>query len=267
MPYTLLSTAVGTIQARGDQRDRLEEFTERVASGEFHIQTDRSVPSACIDGRCGGTVRPNAAGGTNTIVVAEDLTNDTETGYIETYHSVAERLKTAGLPLGGHDDEHADGAKSGCGACDRLAEIYKFIAANSVTLKSIVESFDIAVPDKLNDLIVANASARNDFADGGLIKAELENGGGTVDHLRGAHNEVAAVLNLRVGTTLDRDALEAEFGPNYEAFNVDVWAFMNAAPVIESNVDYDAKLVAMLYYNLATAHVLCGPEMRVIVLN
>lgn len=265
--YSLLSTAVGTIQAREDQQYRLEEFTERIAAGEFHINTDETIPSACIDGRCGGSPRPDAAGGTNTIVVAEDLTNDSDKGYIETYHTVAARLKAAGLPIGGHDDEHAGSSKSGCGACDRLAEIYQFIANNSETLRSIVESFGMKVSNELNDLIVANASARQDFADGELIKAELENDGGTVDHLRGAHNEVAAVLNLRAGTTLDRDALESEFGPNYEAFNVDVWAFHNAAPVIESSVDAESKFVAMLYYNLATAHVLCGPEMRVVILN
>lgn len=266
MNYTFLTNAIGSIQARDDQHERLDEITERIADGEFHILTDQSVPSACIDGRCGGSPRPDAAGGTNTIVVAEDLTNSINSGYIDTYHAVAERLRAAGLPLGGHDDEHAEGSKSGCGACDRLSEIYSFIAKNSSTLKTIVESFGITVSDELNDLIVANASARNDFADGGSIKAELEEDGGIVDHLHGTHNEVVAVLNLRGGTTLDRDALEVEFGLNYEAFNVDVWAFTNATPIINSSVDDESKLVAMLYYNLATAHVLCGPAMRVIVL-
>ena len=56
--------------------------------------------------------------------------------------------------------------------------------------------------------------------------------------------------------------------------NLDAWTFDKAAEVMslqEDGVTFDedekeAKVLALALYNLATAHVLCGPNMRVIVL-
>ncbi len=264
----LLNGATGTIQARDGQLERLEEFTNRVTNGEFHRATDETIPSACIDGRCGGTLRPNTAGGTNSLVVAEDLTNAVSVGYVETFHHIIAKLKSANLPLGGHVDEYQNDIKSGCGACDRLSEVYQRIITSSKSVRSLTEAIGVAVDDSLHERMLANAAARRDFPTGAQLKNELAKDSATIDHLRGEHNEVVAVINKQVGTTLNRDALEAEFGPDYEAFNIDVWAFENAAAVIADDTNNThAMVAAMSYYNIATALVLCGPQMRVIVLG
>lgn len=261
----VLSHAVGSIELRNDQRERFDEFVTRVSSGEFHVSADGLIPSACIDGRPGGGLRPNAAGGTNSLVVAEDLINSKQESYDLTYQDGLKKIAAAGFVVGGHDDGHASDEKSGCGACDRLSDIYAFIATNGDVLRDVARQLGVSVQDELHEKIVANAASRQDFSSGSELKKRLDENDGTVDHLRGEHNEVIAVINMRPGTTLDREALEKEFGQEYEAFNVDVWSFASGAEVLSGNPS--EATTAMIYYNLATAHVLCGPAMQVYVLS
>jgi hypothetical protein len=88
-----------------------------------------------------------------------------------------------------------------------------------------------------------------------------------IDTLAGSHNEVVAILNTVPGTTLDRDALRHEFGEEYEAFNVDVWSFEEAARAISPTEDeVTQKVTALVYYNLATTMVLSGKKMRAVFL-
>lgn len=60
--FPTLDIAEGTIEARADQQERLDELTDRLAAGEFHQAVAGSVPSKCIDGRLGaGGLAPNTA--------------------------------------------------------------------------------------------------------------------------------------------------------------------------------------------------------------
>lgn len=267
--YMLLVHAEGTIGAKEHQQERLDEMTERVSSSEFHVPIPDTVPYGCIDGRCGCSLKPNAAGGTNTIAAAFDLLNDTSTDYLESYRHIVALLKDQELPIGGHDDEHASDSKSGCGACDRMKEIYDFMARNAEVLRGLEASLGFPISNATHKKMVDNAAVRQQFATGPEIKAENEANDGTTDHLRGSHNEVVAVINMRPETTLDRDALEAEFGPDYEAFNVDAWSFENAAKAIVGDDLEKVRnmVVAMVRYNLATAHVLCDKNMRVAIVE
>ncbi len=274
---TLDAAGTGTIQASDAQRQRLEEFTSRVGSGEFHRPTDEVVPSKCIDGRCGGTgaLMPNAAGGSESLMVADDLTTksfdrDGDGTTLNEYGELLDYLVQNGHPIGGHTAQDLHGAPSGCGANDKLPAIYAYIANNGDTVRHIAVSLGYDISDADHERIVTNAASRTEFSTGDALLDALKQKGGeeSIDVLRGAHTEVMAVINRRSGTTLDRDAVEAEFGPEYEAFNVDEWAFQNGARAISDN-DEEArsKRIAMLYYNLATAGVLCGPAMRVVVLD
>lgn len=267
--FPLGELAKGTIEAREDQQDRFEEFTQRVGSGEFHIHTTDTVASACIDGRCGGVQRPDAAGGTATLVVAYDLLSETDLSFLSHYDFVAANLKDLDLPVGGHDDSNANENKCGCGACDRIAEIYDFMAKNADALRDVTTSLGISVNDEIHVRMQQGATRRTDFATGPQLRQKIEDHGGTVDHLRGEHNEVIAIINMRKGTTLDRDAVEAEFGPNYEAFNIDAWTFEEAARAIVGDDEQaiNDMVAAQIRYNLATANVLCGKNMPVIVLT
>jgi hypothetical protein len=272
--YSNLPYAIGTIEVGLDQQERFEEFTERLATGEFHVHTNGTIPSHCIDGRHGGGLGPNGAGGTETLLVADDLTTKRFVGggsLVNGFDALVTMLLDAGLEVGVHDDEKNidDVNKTGCGANDRLAEAYTFLIDNPEKIRDLAIGLGVEIDNETYGLIVTNASARKDFPKGkdiyNVVKDKTE--GKSVDHLTGSHREVVAVINTKAGTTLDRDLLKNEFGENYQAFNIDVWSFEEAARATSlTPEEVDQKVAAMVVYNLAIAHVLCGPNMRVIVL-
>lgn len=276
---TLNELGTGAIQAGEDQQERLEEFTNRVGSGEFHKETEGLIPCKCIDGRCGGhgALMPNSAGGSETLMVADDLTTksfvlDGDSSTLGQFNETLAYLKEGGNPVGGHTTADLHGAPSGCGANDKLPAIYAYMAQGGDQLRAVaIGVLGYEISDEDHALIIGNAAARSEFSNGAEILSALKEQGGDecVDVLQGAHTEVVAIINRRPGATLDRDAVQAEFGDEYEAFNVDEWSFDEGARLISQTGDNEQrqKRIAMLYYNLATAGVLCGPTMRVTVLN
>ena len=265
----------GTIEADESQRERLEEFTERVGNGEFHKVTTGTIPCTCIDGRPSlnhKELMPNAPGGTETMMVADDLTTkdfalDGDTTTRGQHANLVKFLKEQGFPVGAHID---------CGANKHLAKIYAYIAQNGEALQETAQSlgYEIVKDDERNiddhGLIIGNAAERTEFSDADAILGVVDEEDGRIDKLEGEHKEVIAIINRRVGTTLDRDMVKAEFGEDYEAFNVDEGSFEDAARVTSHMGGEDEvrqKRLAMLYFTLATAGFLCGPNMRIVVLE
>ncbi len=266
---TLGVAGEGGIEAKEGQMERLDEFTNRVGSGEFHRATAGQIPCTCVDGRCNtekDALMPNAAGGSETLMVADDLTTkdfelDGDATTRGQYGKLLNFLKEAGYPIGGHID---------CGANMKLPAIYAYIKRNGDMLRSTATSLGYEVSNDDHELITGNAGERSDFSDGDEMLDAIYNEDGRVDTLEGEHMEVVALIDRRQGTTLDRDAVQAEFGDNYKAFNVDEWTFEESARVISHMGGEDEarqKRISMLYYNLATAGVLCGPNMRVVVVE
>ncbi len=274
--YMLLTLAEGNIEAGPEQQERLDEFTRRVGSGEFHVHTDGKIPCGCIDGRDsrdGLTPKPDSAGGTESIFVADDLTTKRfaadDGSTLGAYKNTLKFVSDEGYEVGGHDDEHAEGEASGCGANDKLPYIYDMIVRKGDELREIAASLGITVDDDTFAEIIENAQLRSHFSAGReLLDALKEYGDDKVDPIVGKHREVVAVINMREGTTLDRTALKAEFGEDYQAFNVDAWTFEHSAELTSlTPEEKQAKIFALALYNLATAHVLCGKNMRVTVLQ
>lgn len=264
--------AQGTIEIKTSQQERLEEFTQRVGSGEFHVAIEGRIPCRCIDGR-GAALFPNAAGGTESLMVADDLigkqfgVNDGTTR--GAYANLLQFMKKLDYDVGGHDADHKAEHGSGCGANDELETIYGVIVSKGDIIRQLAAQIGVELDDDTHDLIVKNASVRSSFSHGKELLDELKStaGASSVDNLTGKHHEVMAIINTRFGTTLDREAVKSEFGNDYQAFNVDVWAFEEAAKIISLSVAEQQKIIAALaYYNLATALTLCGPNMRVAVL-
>ena len=263
----------GTIEPKEYQQERLEELTRRVGSGEFHRETNATSLCKCIDGRrCTNSVEGlNSAGGSLSYVVADDLTTQRFVGedFTTSIDNTFEVLRGQGQKIGVHCESHAGGEKSGCGADDRLSEIYAKIVSDETTVRTLAEQIlDESIDDETHQMIVANAATRSDFGTGSDNYDTMCRDGAESEILEGEHNEVIAIINRSAGRTLNRDALAAEFGDEYEAFNVDAAGFMDAAKTI-SVTEREAyqKCVALAYYNLAAAGVLCGPGMRVAVLS
>lgn len=271
------SAGIGKIEAHEWQNDRLEEVTDRVGSGEFHVRTNETIPVCCIDGRCAKVERylPCAAGGTETLTIADDLTTrrfaDSD-DLVSAHANLALFVTQQGHLVGSHTGPHANAelGTADCGASDRLAEIYQYINTHADTLKQLAIRLGFSDKETLHESIVARARARTQFPRSvEMVDTIAEvSGADSRDELEGDHAEVLAVINMREHTTLDHHAVQREFGDEYMSFNIDAWSFDAAARMIaDSDEEVVAKTLAMAYYNLATAGVLCGPHMRLAVLR
>lgn len=267
-----LSEAEGSIHA--ENVPEVVELAEAIVRGEHHRIVSGDVICKCIDGRnCeAGLEGPNSAGGSLSLLIADDLTSQR---FITTSEPIAvgmarlsEELDAQGQPIGVHTDEHASGEKSGCGANDKLPEIYAMMVKKAEHVRELTELIlGKPVPNDVHDMIMSRATERVLFSPGSEVASVVTNVAGeeSIETLEGSHNEIVAVINLVESTTLDRDSLQTATGGTYQAFNVDAWAFERSARVISESDDdmIDAKVIAMTYYNLATALVLCGPDMLV----
>lgn len=239
------------------------------------------MPRVCVDGRSreDGVVEaaPNAAGGSETLVIADALSAAIFLGKGADVASHAEALYAfladKGFKVGGHRDDHAEGDASGCGANDKLQAILQKIGTAQQEIRSFIGALGVEIDDDTHRNIVARAAALAEgpyVASAGRRMTEVTRtlGGETaIPRLTGAHNEVAVVINTKAGTTLDRAALQKEFGPELQAFNVDVWAIEETIKTVAAKDGRTAAAMyaAALYYNVATALTLAGPSLQIVV--
>jgi len=273
---TLGDVAEGEIGGTLETHRRLDEFTDRVGSGEFHTATRIGVPCGCIDGRCGCRIRPDAAGGTLTLAVADDLLEQRYTGdgtTADMVRNVFRSLRERGFDIGDHTADTVRGEEnSSCGANDLLGMIYRIIVYKRDVIRTLARVFGVAPGSADHEAIIDGANRRMLFSTGREVLDAMTEGAGreNIDVLRGDHHEVLSVINHRRATTLDRDVVVREFGDEYEAFNIDVWSFAEGARALypdASEEKIQSAVTAMAYYNIATALALCGPSMRIVVMR
>jgi hypothetical protein len=179
-------------------------------------------------------------------------------------------LRGADIPIGGHTDDHEHSGASGCGANDKLGHILELLSAGP-SLARIVEltvGLGIAVSRECVERLSERADALtgSSLLDTPLQRIALLEAYGESVTLCGEHREQAIIINTVPATTLDRLELRERLGEQTAAFNVDLWAFepslqqVTAALGLEG-LSLKSLLVAMVFYNLATALVLCGPKM------
>lgn len=275
-------------QSRIENGDITEQEVARLANeidehyvwlgGEL-VEVSRLIPKWCVDGRLdeeGTALAPNAAGGTYSLVVGEALIDAAaliENGETSASHAktMFQSLKTNGYEVGGHQDSHADDEKCGCGACDKMSPIFQFIIDNISELSEKAATLGVVLDETLQQKIKSNTEAllgANYVSTGPEMISTVKYVAGEdhVQTLLNDHNEVILVVNTQEATTLSRRSLSNEFGDEYEAFNLDIWALQNGINAIAtSESEASEKLAASVLYNLATACVLAGPSLRVLV--
>ncbi len=267
--------AEGMVQPDEWQLNRLNEVQPRLLDGEFHQNLTDTVASSCIDGRCGGQSRASSAGGTISLMVATDLTQaKSDRATADLLGETIDRLHGRHLPIGDHGDDHASGEKTGCGANDNLSKIYKVMATKGTAIRDLARQIgfaELVLDDEVCQSIEQASASRTEFSSPAeLTKVLLNTPDATVDTLHGDHNEAMIVINTQKDTTLDHQLMADELGgEDFEAFDVDAWAFEASARAVaddpEDEAEVKAKMTALLYYNLATALTLCGPDMPVVV--
>lgn len=283
------SAAVGTIGpaqriASGElTNDEVDTFAAAVANGEFDTAVSQELG-------------PCAAGGTFTLVIADALTHGrfTQPGdkaadhakrmyaWLQSYadspdnrliiprqcvdgRGVAEDSKPSPYIIGDHDSDHGT---DDCGAQKRLGDILGYVADNADTLRAVAEREGVFVDDVTHVMIASNARLLLDagyVSTGNELRAAYTEVAGeeSIARLEGHHNEVVARKNRNPQITLDREAIKARRGLGLQSFEVDAGVFPAAANVIALDEQSAHQLVvAMEYYNTATALVLSEPSLR-----
>ena len=267
------------------QRPRAAEFIQEL--GEYYVPAVQDIIGACMDGRPGSTAEavPNGAGGGLLYLVTDRLVRGNSDDIDEANARVLGRIGQIPATVHVHRDDHAHGEDAGCAAADKVGAIFTIIAQHGEQLRSLATELGLGgdSSDEAHQQIIRHAADESKLvmASGDklvtMIDVQLakntdgidEPTGAHTDILHGNHHEVAVVMNQRTGTTLDRQSLAQEFDQQYQAFNIDTWAF---APLAEALYPGDPTAqqhatTAMLYYNLAAIMALCGPRMTVTVLT
>lgn len=254
----------------------LDDMYQSIASGKFNIVVQGAVPSICVDGRCDKDGKreaaPSAAGGTLSIVYGTDLgggATSNDDSEIKLATRISDALKNKGHAIGVHGDDHSN---CGCGACAKVKNIYQHIAEKINDMVSMTSQYGINVSQSEKDSIVQQAKNRLDqpnfFAeDRSSVLNHAQECGSMYEELVGAHNELGIALNTKPGTTIDRSAIRAKYGSQYDMFVVDAWAFANAAKEVNpsgNSIDTERIAKAIALQNVATASVLGHGSLRII---
>ncbi|MDO4660993.1 MAG: cadmium-containing carbonic anhydrase [Candidatus Saccharibacteria bacterium] len=257
------------------------EFIQEL--GEHYVPAVQNIIGVCMDGRPGSTAEavPNGAGGGLLYLVTDRLVRGNSDAINEANARVLGRIGQIPATVHVHRDDHAHGEDAGCAAADKVGAIFTIIAQHGEQLRSLATKLGLGSDssDEAHQQIIRHAAdesklvmaSGNDLV--AMVDAQLaksaEPTGAHTDTLHGNHHEVAVVMNQRTGTTLDRQSLAREFDQQYQAFNIDTWAFAPSAEALYPG-DPTAQqyaTTAMLYYNLAAIMALCGPRMTVTVLT
>ncbi len=257
------------------------EFIQEL--GEHYVPAVQNIIGACMDGRPGSTAEavPNGAGGGLLYLVTDRLVRGDSDPIDEANARVLGQIGQIPATVHVHRDDHAHGEDAGCAAADKVGAIFTIIAQHGEQLRSLATELGLGSDssDEAHQQIIRHAADESKLvmASGNklvtMVDAQLaksaEPTGAHTDMLQGSHHEAAAVMNQRAGTTLDRQSLAREFDQQYQAFNIDTWAFVPSAEALYPG-DPTAQqhaTTAMLYYNLAAIMALCGPRMTVTVLT
>ena len=274
--------STGPVPGDATQAEHADALVATLLTSRYYVAADGVLVLRCIDerlrellrGLAGSEMAPNAAGATMSLTIADILIGGEITGtgtLLERHQRMIDHLQTKGLPVGAHLDSHdhtLDGG-SGCGACDKLSVIFAYMVDRLDDLRSTAKLAGIDVDDETHEAIRDELRSLPEFARGAAIleaTMTLPDGAVLVEKMLGVHDALAAVVNFRFGTTLNRQALADEKG--LTAFNIDAWAFEPSAKLVYGDKDMQKvrrAVAAMTYYNFATSAVLCNQEMRIVI--
>ncbi len=267
---------IGPANRKDIDQKVLDDMYQAIASGEFNIPAKGAVPEICVDGRTDKNGKrksaPCAAGGTLSIVYGGDLGGasiSSDTNETQLTIRLMNTLKEKGHTTGVHGDDHSS---CGCGACAKAKIIYQHIAERVNDIASLTSRLGIDLTEAEKATIVQQAKNRlsqSDFfaEDRATILHAAQENGAIFEELIGVHNELGIALNTKPGTTIDRSAIRAKYGSQYDVFVVDAWSFRAAAREINPTGNYqDTQRIAkaITLQNVATASILGHGSLSII---
>ena len=243
---------------------KIDQFTNSETLERYFIPADDSAPMRCVDGRTstiskkridGGeqitderAVAPMIPGGTpGSALVHRIISNEEPAGKTLTrdIRDIVAEFDSLGIQIGGHIDEDEHDDRTGCGAIDKIPEIFDILSdegsrtqIHKLTKDLLGNNFD---PGAANEIFKKTARL-HDHRDHYLerkgnkfpyrpqtMKILREHNPNTVETMVGRHNEVALVVNTVSDTTLNRAKLNQDSKGAVQVFNYDVWTSVRIA--------------------------------------
>lgn len=206
--------------------------------------------SFCVDGRAGtvdGEVYgeyPQMLGGSLMPVVLEWLINRPNDNLESVLFDVFGKLKEFRYQLGVHTSTHAHEGKSDCGFADNLGNILRVFKEKFEEIKGTINSVGVHFNDQTWEKIKENLEKVDleKLPKGESLINKAEEQGAVKQVLDGEHKEMAAIVNLKEGITLDVDNNQ-----DHQAFNLDLWLVREIASKMGWKRDLTDALSLGLY--------------------
>lgn len=242
----------------------------------------------CVDGRKGRrhqcvqdpssgqyTVYPQLLGGSWNIAVVNWILNQLSEDFFVSSEKTWVRLSQKGFQIGIHCSNHMkQGINTDCGFGDNLASIIKTLKDNQENIWQALcrinpdfktqENLWQEIVKKLNKIDLEKIPSGVELRDFALEKKDVCD-----QLLEGEHSEIAAIVNLNKGTSLDINKL---LGQGLSAFNLDLWKLEEEAKAVglTDKALEQAKLLTLGLY-IATEIVLVEnkgkPSLEILIRN
>lgn len=194
----------------------------------------RGQPSFCVDGRKpqdqnADTLYPQSLGGSYHFGILEWIIDPNNKNYPTPNEGITagiDNIFASNIPLGIHGDSHAHMPKTGCGFGDKQEEILNYLLSNQ---QKIWETLILVYPEfntqstVWDQVIIKLVNKSNTFINvpnGEELAKTAKLKSAKKQVLDGEHEEMAAVVNMVTGTTLNKSRSN---GNRTQAFNLDLW--------------------------------------------
>lgn len=240
-----------------DRLDAQNMDTTRQVPPFIESELRPELPARCVDGREApeSLLGPELLGGSIHPILLSAITE----GAVFDKPFVlgqAKKLTEAGIKLGAHRGSHYDPAenRSDCGFADRPVDIMKTALTDreaiTEALKAFYEQYSDSLPENLTSVVadgfnvLGGYSLDNIQLSGDELVKTIEEAGGTIENVKGEHQEEAAYVDIKKGVTFDTKRSNEG---SRQAFNLDIMEAVNQAHVLGVDPNVALGLSTVLY--------------------
>ena len=176
------------------------------------------------------------------------------------------------LPFGAHTDDHAKGDNCGCGAIDKAPRIIENVGRYEKQIAgaaALILGDDEGIQNVIDNFKNYHEAHEGQAYRGSGVMDEIIEDGKIVKELSGAHQEVAIVLNMVPGYTIDQQQIRTVSDDHAQVFGVDVPRLTTVSERLypEDKAAQKKAFISMVVYTLATAGTLTKGDLPVFVVS
>jgi hypothetical protein len=206
--------------------------------------------------------RAKVFGGSVAMTVASEIANsEADENLLSAYTTAISSLRSKMIDFGGHTDNHAHGNNCGCGAIDKAPVIINAASKYSGQISEVMVGA-LGINNDLTNAVLAKYDdygqrMKTDNYSGSAVMENIIESGVVVKELEDDHKEIAVVLNMVDGKTINQAAIREVSGGKAQVFAVDVWRLKSISERLYGSAEDQGKAFAsMIVYTLATAAIL-----------